>query len=155
MSWTTSGWWRAGVLVGAALVLGACGEKAAFEDDDDGLAAPTAVTPTPSPTPVATPAPGSTPAPAPTPTPTPAPPASVSYVQDVKPILDQDCVRCHSSLGSYRGVMGLVRPGDPSSPLVVVTQPGGSMNGYLSGDRTGRSNLIRRWVVESGAAETR
>ncbi len=85
---------------------------------------PTAVTPTPTPTPAATPAPGGTPAP--TPTPTPAPTVSVAFVQDVKPILDQDCVRCHSGMGSYRGVMGSVRPGDASSPLVVATQPGGS-----------------------------
>jgi hypothetical protein len=146
-------------VLSAALVLAACGEKADSEGDDQGPMMPTAVTPTPNPAPAATPAPGGTPAPTPTPTPnptpTPGPTVTVAYVQDVKPILDQDCVRCHSSLGSYRGAMGSARPGDPSSPLVVVTQPGGSMYSHLSGDRTGRSNLIRRWVVENGAAETR
>src|SRR5947207_3280097 len=68
----------------------------------------------------------------------------LGYVQDIKPILDQDCVECHGGRrteGGYRAdtyaeVIRNQRPGDASSSLVVDTVPGGSMYQYWTGDRT-------------------
>jgi hypothetical protein len=142
------------VVAAAALALMGCSERETENDEDEGLTAPTAAqTPVPAATP--TPEPSSAPAsPAPTPSPTAAP-AAVAYVQDIKPILDADCARCHSSFGTYAGALRYVQPGSAASPLVVVTQPGGAMYGYLRGDASGKSSLIRRWVVENGAAQTR
>ena len=51
----------------------------------------------------------------------------------------------------YSSVMKDVRPGDPSSPLVVATQPLGHMFGYFSGDRLIKSSLVYMWVVEYDA----
>jgi hypothetical protein len=83
-------------------------------------------------------------------------------VQDIKPILSADCTRCHSGsrpsagldLSTYAGVMRVVSAGNANSTLVVVTRSGGVMYNYLSGDRAGKSEIIRQWVV-SGAPETR
>jgi len=88
---------------------------------------------------------------------------SVAYTQDVKPVLDADCVRCHSAsnaragvdLSSYASTMRVVQAGSASSLLVRVTQSGGSMYTYLSGDRASKSSLIRSWVVDNGAAQSR
>ena len=83
------------------------------------------------------------------------PTTSVAYTQDILPILENDCVRCHSQFGTYSGVMAYVVTGSASSRLVRATQSGGSMNRYLSGDKAGKAELIRRWVVENAAAESR
>lgn len=88
---------------------------------------------------------------------------NVAYTQDVKPVLDADCVRCHSAsnaragvdLSSYASTMRAVQPGSASSLLVRVTQSGGSMYTYLSGDRASKSSLIRSWIVDNGAAQNR
>jgi hypothetical protein len=85
-----------------------------------------------------------------------------AYVQDVKPILSADCTRCHGGsrpsagldLSTYAGVMRVVAAGNANSTLVQVTKSGGVMYSYLSGDRAGKAELIRQWVV-SGAPETR
>jgi hypothetical protein len=149
----------------AALGMVSCGGG----EDHDGLTQPypivtptptPAPTPTPTPTPAATPTPSATPTPAPSATPTPTPTATpgatgVAYVQDIKPILDADCVRCHGSLSSYGGTMQYVQPGSASSLLVRVTQSNGAMYRYLSGTAASKSDLIRRWVVENDAAERR
>ena len=161
--------WK-GLALLAIVGLAACGGGADREDgeDDDSPSGPSAVLP-PAPTPAATPAatPAPTPAPTPTPdpgvpapqpTPTPTPPpatASVAYEQDVRPILAADCLSCHSQFASYAGTMGYVVPGNANSSLVRATQAGGSMNRYLSGDKAGKAELIRRWVVENGAAQSR
>lgn len=144
--------WLIVVLMLAFAGATACGERHEADDDSDGIAGPSAplASPTPTPTPSATPTPGA----APTPTPTPAATA-VAYVPDVKPIIDSDCVRCHSQAGSLAGVLRWVRPGDANSVLVVVTRSNGSMYGYLSGDRPAKADLIRRWVVDNGAAQSR
>lgn len=92
------------------------------------------------------------------------PPAGVSpaYTQDIKPILDADCVRCHGSkspsagvdLSSYTGTMRVVVAGSANSRLVVATKSGGAMYTMFSGDRAGKSALIKSWVT-SGAAQNR
>jgi hypothetical protein len=91
--------------------------------------------------------------------------SGLAYVQDVKPILDADCLRCHStnnaqggvSVSTYAQVMRLVVPGSAACSLVTSTQvsPRGSMTRYLTGDVSGKADLIRRWVVEYRAVETR
>jgi hypothetical protein len=93
-----------------------------------------------------------------------APPAGTtpSYTQDVKPILDGDCIRCHGKtrpsagydLSSYAAVMRAVVSGSASSRLVVVTKSGGSMYNMLSGDRAAKSTTIKNWVL-GGAIQNR
>lgn len=89
----------------------------------------------------------------------------LAYVQDIKPILDADCLRCHStnnatgaiSVSTYAQVMRMVVPGSAASQLVTSTQvsPRGSMNRYLTGDVTGKATMIRSWVVDYRGVETR
>src|SRR6187455_1016407 len=74
--------------------------------------------------------------PTPGPTQDPATATSLSFTADVQPILNNDCVTCHGNsraekgynFTTYTGVMRAVTAGSASSPLVRVTQPGGSMN---------------------------
>ncbi|MBZ5560015.1 MAG: hypothetical protein LAO77_22370 [Acidobacteriia bacterium] len=87
----------------------------------------------------------------------------LAYVPDIKPILDRDCTQCHGgresaggySTASYANVVAGQRPGDASGSLVVTTAPGGSMYGYLSGDRVTSATMIFRWMVYYNAAQTR
>lgn len=107
-----------------------------------------------------TPAPTPTPTPGPAPTPTPGA-AAVAY-SDLVSLFAGDCTPCHGgrspkgrySTESYTGVMAAVRSGSASSPLVIVSQPGGSMYGFLSGDRAAKAALVRTWVL-NGAPQTR
>jgi hypothetical protein len=108
--------------------------------------------------------PTATPTTTPSPAPTPAPsvPATVAYQQDLQPIFATDCVPCHNdrqaaarySMSTYSGVMAAVRAGSASSPLVVVTQPGGFMYGFFTGDRATKAALVARWVA-IGAPQSR
>jgi hypothetical protein len=87
----------------------------------------------------------------------------LAYVPDIKPILDGDCLSCHStrnprgdySVGTYDDVMRGQRVGDASSSLVVDCSPGGSMYRYFSGDATTKATAIFRWMVYYNAAPTR
>ncbi len=88
---------------------------------------------------------------------------TVAYVNDVKAVLDANCIRCHGAsardggvdLSTYAATMRVVSPGNASSPLVRATASTGSMYTHLSGDRAAKSALIRSWVVDNRAAETR
>jgi hypothetical protein len=87
---------------------------------------------------------------------------AVAYTPDLQPIFQSDCVPCHGtqsaagrySMATYSGVIAAVRAGSASSALVIVTQPGGVMYSFLSGDRATKSALIRTWVLD-GAPPSR
>ena len=108
----------------------------------------------------------SSPTPSPTPT-TPTNPGTtttttVAYTPDLQPTFNSDCVPCHGgrqvaarySMTTYAGVMVAVTPRSASSALVIVTQPGGLMYPFLSGDRASKAAMIRTWVV-NGAPQNR
>jgi hypothetical protein len=149
----------------AVLAITACdrGEGYDGEDGAEGSVLSNPIQPSPTPTPTPTPAPAPTPSPTPTPTPTPTPSAVLSYDQDLKPVFDMDCVRCHGgsrpsagyNMTTYAGVMALVRPGDANSILVQATRSGGLMYGQFSGDRAAKADMVRRWVVDNNAAQSR
>jgi hypothetical protein len=103
------------------------------------------------------------------PTTTPATPspgasaaAAVAYTPDLQPVFNSDCVPCHGarspaarySMTTYAGVMAAVAPGNASSALVIVTQSGGVMHAFLSGDQAGKAAMIRTWVM-NGAPQSR
>ena len=112
----------------------------------------------------------SSPTPSATASPTPTTPtnsgttttATVAYTPDLQPIFNSDCVPCHGgrrvaarySMTTYAGVMVAVTPRSASSALVIVTQPGGLMYPFLSGDRASKAAMIRTWVV-NGAPQNR
>jgi hypothetical protein len=87
----------------------------------------------------------------------------LSYVQDIKPILDRDCLSCHSareargnySVSTYNDVLNGQTPGDARGSLVVTGSPGGSMYRYYSGDAVTKSTMVFRWLVVYGAQQTR
>jgi len=87
----------------------------------------------------------------------------LAYVNDIKPVLDSDCVACHSprlhesnvDLSTYASVMRVVQAGSSNSLLVRVTRSNGIMYPNLTGNRAAKSELIRSWVVDSRAAETK
>jgi hypothetical protein len=87
----------------------------------------------------------------------------LSYAQDIKPILDRDCLSCHSardargqySVSTYADVLRGQTPGDAKSSLVVTGSPGGSMYQYYSGDVITKSTMVFRWLVYYDAQQTR
>ncbi|MEQ1899050.1 MAG: hypothetical protein ABL971_16920 [Vicinamibacterales bacterium] len=88
---------------------------------------------------------------------------TVAYRQDLKPIFDADCLRCHSgsrpdgnyAMTTYTQVMRAVAAGNDRSVLVRITQRGGSMYRYWSGSAQSKADLVRTWVVSNAAAEAR
>jgi hypothetical protein len=87
----------------------------------------------------------------------------LAYVQDVKPIFEADCSRCHNSRNprgnysdsTYAEAISGQRPGDASSSVVVDCSPGGSMYQYFSGDALTKATIVFRWMVYYNAAESR
>jgi len=87
----------------------------------------------------------------------------LAYVQDLKPILDRDCLSCHSSrdargnysASTYADVVNGQRPGDAKSKLVVDCAPGGNMYPYFTGDAVTKATMVFRWMVVYNAAQTR
>src|SRR5438093_364917 len=57
--------------------------------------------------------------------PPPPPPAAITYVNDIKPIMDSNCIMCNGGpqpaagrdFSTYAGVITVVTPGEPNSPL--------------------------------------
>ena len=97
-------------------------------------------------------------------TPSPAPgTVTVAYTEDIAPILRADCQRCHGgsrpdagySVDTYALTLREVRVGDARSRLVTSTQSRGSMYRYWSGNAAAKAELVRKWVVENGAAQSR
>jgi len=88
---------------------------------------------------------------------------TLSYVQDIKPILDRDCLSCHSSreakgdysVATFADVLKGQTRGDAKSSLVVTGSPGGSMYQYYSGDVVTKSTMVFRWLVYYNALQTR
>jgi hypothetical protein len=87
----------------------------------------------------------------------------LAYTPDLAPIFASDCTPCHSgsrpsgnySMTTYANVMRDVAAGNASSRLVVWTQPSGTMYRFFSVDRAGRADMVKRWVVDNKAAQTR
>jgi cytochrome c len=86
---------------------------------------------------------------------------TLTYTNDIQPILASDCVSCHGparkesgvDLSTYAGVMKTAQPGNANSLLIFVTRPGGLMFGQFSGNGAAKATLIRDWIVSSGAAQ--
>jgi len=84
--------------------------------------------------------------------------ATVTYINDAKPILDANCIVCHSgpnpaagrNYTTYAGVMAVVTPFSASSPLIVQTQAGGGMASHLT---AAQAEVLRQWVVVYGAPQ--
>lgn len=89
--------------------------------------------------------------------------SALAYTQDIKPLLDGDCIRCHNprtrdgnvDLSTYTTVMRVVSPGSANSLLIRVSRNGGSMYREWSGDRASKAELVRRWIVENNAQQNR
>ncbi len=85
----------------------------------------------------------------------------LTYVKDIAPILNSDCITCHNAsrrtagldLSSYAGVMQVVTPGNANSILIIVTQPGGLMYPAFSGNASQKASTIRTWIVSDNAAQ--
>jgi hypothetical protein len=105
--------------------------------------------------------PAATPTPAPA-APTPTVASAVAYTPDLQPIFNSDCVPCHGSrsaaarysMSTYASVMAAVTPRSASSPLVIVTQPGGVMYSFFSGDRAAKAAMVKTWIL-NGAPQNR
>ena len=88
---------------------------------------------------------------------------TLAYVQDIKPILERDCLSCHStrnargnySVTTYADVLNGQTIGDAKSSLVVTGSPGGSMYRYYSGDDVTKATMVFRWLVYYDALQTR
>ena len=125
-----------------------------------GSVATTSTGPSTVATPTPTPAAGTA---SPTPSASPTTGTKLAYTPDLEPVFASDCLVCHNdrnalgrySMSSYASVLKAVTAGSASSTLVRVTQSGGSMYRYWSGDRAAKATLTREWIVTNRAAQTR
>ena len=142
----------AGVVLSMVTLCG-CVTKQPATDVYDGITTPTTVTSTPT----------STTSPPTTTTPPATGTVTIAYTNDVAPIFQADCLRCHSgsrpdagyNMSTYEGVMRAVVAGNSRSPLVTTTQNRGSMYRYWSGNAAAKAELVRAWVVDNNAARSR
>jgi hypothetical protein len=87
----------------------------------------------------------------------------LGYIQDVKPILDRDCLSCHRSgepaggysVSTYANVLDGQTIGNADSKLVVTSSPGGSMYPYFRGNAQTSATIVFRWLVYYNAAQAR
>ena len=87
--------------------------------------------------------------------------ATLTYTKDIQPILAADCTSCHNpsqraggyDFTAYSGVLRALTPGSAQSPLVRATQSNGQMYQQFRGSASAKSETIRRWVVNFGAAQ--
>jgi mono/diheme cytochrome c family protein len=137
------------LIVGAALAAGACVQVQAPTDTGDVATATSSTS-------------NGTVNPPPTSTST----GPFSYNQDVKAILDSDCLVCHGprradagySVATYAQTMRAVSTGRSNSAIVSVTRSSGSMYRYWSGStatRQAKADLILKWIVNFNAQENR
>ena len=83
--------------------------------------------------------------------------ANPTYVNNIRPVLQNNCARCHGPGGmradapliSYQGVARYVTPGQWSDSTLAQKIDGGSMSKFISPDKR---ELIKKWV-EQGAKE--
>lgn len=81
----------------------------------------------------------------------------VTYNADIRPVLQQKCVNCHSPggvvsgkpLDSYSNVRNFISPGNAASSRLIQAIDGGSMSGRLTGDEI---DLFEEWI-DQGAKE--
>ena len=89
--------------------------------------------------------------------------ATIGYIEDIKPILDADCVSCHGprrreegvDLSTLANVSRTFQPGSENSLLIRVSRSGGSMYREWRGSGSAKAELVRRWIVEFQARESR
>lgn len=86
---------------------------------------------------------------------------SLTYTENIQPILERSCVRCHGGevtwfgydLSTYETAVDSVKniiPGDPESRILLKTARDGNMYRYLNSSR--ESEMIYTWVVRDRAA---
>lgn len=86
---------------------------------------------------------------------------TLTYTNDIAPILASDCVSCHGpsrqesgyNFSSYSGVLRALTAGSDTSVIVRVTQPQGKMYTNFTGNRLTKAGVFYDWVVNSRAAQ--
>lgn len=89
--------------------------------------------------------------------------ATIGYTQDTKLLFDASCTRCHNArsreagvdLSTYASVLRTLQPGNANSELIRQSRSGGPMFRYWRGDAAAQADLVRRWIVEFQARESR
>jgi hypothetical protein len=56
---------------------------------------------------------------------------------------------------TYANVMRDVTAGNANSRLVIWTARGGTMYRYFSGNQAAKAAIVKSWVVDNNAAQTR
>lgn len=95
------------------------------------------------------------------------PATEVSFARDIRPVLDNSCVSCHSATnpgGSYsvESHSDLFAPGSDSAPNLVAGKPESSLL-YLyvkdgkhpagAGLSSAQAELLRRWIAAGASSE--